>query len=180
MRSRLALILAFALVPACRPPASDDYVARVGLEVREEPRAPIDTPDTQGAGWAPGRNAGRIIYGKPGERPLFALECTASKSGPAIVFTRHAVADPEAQAVLALIGNGHVERLWIDAVRVDGTWLWRGSVPADSAQLEGLTGSGRIEATVPGAGSLILNPSGLPGRLISDCRARAGRRGDRA
>lgn len=176
---RTALLATF-LLTGCNPPASDEYVARVGLQERQAPGAPIDTPDTKGAVWAPGSRADRILYGKPGERPLFVLECRADRGEAEIVYTRNADADPDAQAVLALIGNGHVERLWVDAAREGKRWLWRGSVAADSRQLEGLTGGGRVEATVPGAGSLILNASGLPGRLISECRRRAGPPANRA
>ena len=38
-----------------------------------------------------------------------------------------------------------------------------------------LTGNREVEATVPGAGSVILNPSALPGELVERCRAPANR-----
>ena len=168
-------LFALALLSACKPPATDDYVARVGLDKRDAPGAPIETPDTAGADWAPSREADRIIYGKPGEPALFSLACASERGAARVVFTRHAVADPGAEAVLALIGNGHVKRLWVDATKDGRRWLWRGSLPADSPELEALTGPNRIEATVPGAGSLILNASRAPGELISACRRKATR-----
>ena len=180
MPSRFFACLPLILLAGCKPPASEDYVARVGLETRDAPGEPIDTPDTGGAGWAPSREAGRIIYGKSSQPPLFALQCRNTGGGREIVYTRYALADADAQAVLALIGNGHVSRLWIDATREGKRWLWRGSVPVDSPELEVLTGPNRVEATVPGAGSVILNASGLPGRLISECRRQADPREDRA
>jgi hypothetical protein len=84
-----------------------------------------------------------------------------------------AIADPHAKAILALIGNGHVSRLKIDAAREGNRWLWRGSEPATSPNFEGLTGARQVEATVPGAGSLIFNPSQTPGALIDRCRSLA-------
>lgn len=173
MLSRLLFSLVF-LAAACKPPASEDYVARVGLQEREAPSDPIDSPDTQGALWAPSATERRILYGIPGEAPLMTLECHSGSGEPRIVFIRNAKADPDAEAVLALIGNGHVSRLWIDATRDGRRWLWRGETAAGDPALEVFTGPNRIEATVPGAGSVILNPSGLPGRLINECRAQAG------
>lgn len=171
---RSAALLPLAMLVACNPPAAEDYVARVGVNGRDAPSPPILTPDTTGAGWAPSpADPRRLLYGKPGQRVLFALECGESPAGPIITYTRFAAADPHAKAILALVGNGHVSRLKIDAAR-DGTgWLWRGSEPATSTNFEGLTGGRQVEATVPGAGSLILNPSRLPGDLILRCRALA-------
>lgn len=159
---------------ACNPPATEDYVARVGVAERDAPLPPITSPDTTGAIWAPSpANPQRLLYGKPGQRVLFALECSDGPAGPVLTYTRFAAADAHAKAILALIGNGHVARLNIDASRAGGKWLWRGSEPALSPRFEGLTGGRQVEATVPGAGSLILNPSPLPGELILRCRALA-------
>lgn len=173
---RRAALLPLTLLVACNPPAAEDYVARVGVAGREAPTLPIPSPDTEGAVWAPSAaNARRLVYGKPGQQVLFALECTGNPAAPTLTYTRFAAADPHAKAILALIGNGHVARLSIDATRAGpnapGGWLWQGVQPAESALFEGLTGGRQVEATVPGAGSLILNPSSLPGDLIQLCRA---------
>lgn len=171
---RYAALLPLMLLAACNPPAADDYVARVGVGEREAPSPPILTPDTTGAVWAPSpANPLRLVYGKPGQRVLFALECVQGPREPRLEYTRFAAADPRAKAILALIGNGHVSRLMIDAEQEGGRWLWKGSEPATSPHFEGLTGGRQIEATVPGAGSLILNPSQAPGELIDRCRALA-------
>ena len=62
---------------ACKPPASDEYTERTRIAPRAEaPSEPIASPDTEGAVWAATGNADRLLYGKPGERPFFALECT--------------------------------------------------------------------------------------------------------
>ncbi len=169
---RYAALWPLVLLAACNPPAADDYVARVGVAERAAPLPPILTPDTTGAGWAPSpANPRRLLYGKPGQPVLLALECNGDAANPVLTYTRFAAADPHAKAILALVGNGHVSRLKIDATREGNRWLWRGSEPAESLNFEGLTGGRQVEATVPGAGSLILNPSQLPGELILLCRA---------
>ena len=168
---RLVALLALFLLAACNPPATDRYVARIGMGERDAPSAPIASPDTIGAEWAVSpAYPDRLLYGKPGQRPLFALECVNARGGPLLTYTRFAPADAYAKAVLALIGNGHISRLKVDAARVGRAWLWRGSAPAASPDFESLTGGRSVEATIPGAGSLILNASALPGELIRRCR----------
>ncbi len=170
MPCRSGILPLILLLAACKPPASDEYVERTRLpERRDKPAAPIASPDTTGAIWAPASDS-RLLYGKPGERPLFAIECEMTKQPSAMVYTRFAAADPHAKAVLALIGNGHVKRLKIDAVRVGEVWLWRGDLAAIDPAWDVLTGAREVEATVPGAGSLKLNPSPLPGQLVERCR----------
>lgn len=171
---RAAALLPLVLLTACNPPAAEDYVARIGVAGRDAPSPPIASPDIEGALWAlSAASSDRLVYGKPGQRVLFALACSKDDAGPVLTYTRFAAADPHAKAILALIGNGHVARLKIDAVRSGSGWLWQGSEPATSPSFEGLTGGRQVEATVPGAGSLILNPSPLPGELVQRCRALA-------
>ncbi len=158
------------LLAACKPPASDEYLGRNAVsDERQAAAEPVDSPDTEGATWAPSEGSGRLLYGQPGEPPLFSLACEEGT----LVYTRYERADANAKAVLALIGNGHVERLWIDAERQGpegkGAWLWRGRISADDPKLEVLTGLRQVEATVPGAGSVKLNPSRLPGEFIARC-----------
>ena len=83
-----------------------------------------------------------------------------------------AIADHVKAAILALIGNSHVTRLFVNAVETGDAWTWRGAVAADEPGLDALTGGRSVEATVPGAGSVILNASPLPGELIDRCRER--------
>ena len=167
---RCSALLTLIILSACKPPASEEYHGRGEqlTEGRTRPAEPMVSPDTEGAVWALGQS-GRLLYGKPGEAPLMALGCEDGT----LVYTRFARADANAKAVLALIGNGHVERLWIDAEQ-DGAeenspWLWRGRLPADDPRLEVLTGRNRVEATIPGAGSLVLNASQRPGEFITRC-----------
>ncbi len=171
-RASVFTLLPFVALAACQPPASDEYVERSRIaQSGEGASQPITSPDTTGAIWAPGGKDTRLLYGKPGERPLFAIECVDDAAGPRIAYTRFAAADPHAKALLALIGNGHVARFKIDAVQVNDAWLWQGSVEADIQGLDALTGTRDVEATVPGAGSIILNASALPGELVENCRA---------
>lgn len=173
MRRAIALST-FLLAAACKPPASDEYVERSRIAGDATgPSEPIDSPDTEGAIWAPAGKPQRLLYGKPGERPMMALECETAQGIPLVSYTRFVAADAHAKAILALIGNGHVSRLKIDAAEHNGTWLWKGAVTAEDAALDVLTGAREVEATVPGAGSVILNPSTLPGELIENCRALA-------
>ena len=171
MRRVLAL-LPLVAVAACKPPASDDYIERTRIGAPAEgPSEPIDSPDTQDAIWAPATENTRLLYGVPGERPLFAVECLSEGGEPMLGYTRFARADAHAKAVLALIGNGHVARLKIDAAQVGDVWRWEGAIEAADERLDVLTGNREVEATVPGAGSVILNPSSLPGELVERCRA---------
>ncbi|MBX7457902.1 hypothetical protein K3152_06560 [Qipengyuania sp. 1NDH17] len=162
---RISVLSSILLLAACKPPASDEYLARMEVsDERTRPSEPVDSPDTEGAAWALGQS-GRLLYGKPGEEPLLSLACEDGT----LAFTRYERADANSKAVLALIGNGHVERLWIDAEQEGEAWLWRGRLPADDPRLEVLTGRNRVEATVPGAGSLVLNASQRPGEFITRC-----------
>lgn len=165
----LAAIPVIALV-SCKPPAADDYVARVGLEAKSGPSTPLLSPNTESAQWVASREPGRIIYGNPGEAPLLALACVEGVGGAQIAFERIVDADPDAKAILALIGNSHVTRLFVDAEKTGNLWRWRGATRADDPALEVLTGPRQVEATVPGAGSVTLNPSSLPRELINRCR----------
>ncbi|MEO1967237.1 MAG: hypothetical protein ABGW87_00810 [Sphingomonadaceae bacterium] len=171
---RKAALLVLLPLAGCKPPAADNYVERVGISQRQAPSPPIASPDSKGAIWVPSpKRVERLLYGKPGQPPLMALECNGKGASAAITYTRFAAADRDAQAILALIGNGHVSRLKIDATREGDAWLWHGSVNPHDEALEALTGSHRVEATVPGAGSVILNASPLPGELIRLCRAQS-------
>lgn len=166
----LTVLTPLLLATACKPPATDAMAERQRANEGTMPSPPMDSPDTTDAFWAESEDGERLLYGTSGERALFSLACVNGKNFKFIEYIRIAPADENAKAVLSLIGNSHVERLQIDAYeRADG-WVWRGMVRADSTDLEPLTGVGEVEATVPGAGSLILNPSRAPGMFIAQCR----------
>lgn len=170
MRGAIFLALVLAAV-ACKPPPTDaDMAGGQGADA-QGPSAPLDSPDSEGALWADSRAAGRILYGKPGEPPLLALACDTSGNAPAIRITRFAPADRGAAAFAALIGNGHVARIPMDATEIDGASVWFAQLGAAHPDLDVLTGRREVAMTVPGAGRLVLNPSTRPGELIEACRA---------
>ena len=165
-------ILALAALAACRPPASDGYVERIALDdARAGPQVLMTSPETDGAIWAPSAGGRRIVFGQPGRPPLLAIEC--AQGGAMLVVTRYAPADPGAKGMMALIGNGHVERLKVDALALGGNrgWLWQGRFDPADTRLDALTGGRQFELTIPGAGTLKLSPSSLPRDLIDRCRA---------
>lgn len=156
---------------ACKPPASDDMADRGAVQdARAMPSAPIASPDVTGAVWAQTATPDKILYGKPGQPALVALACnTAVKK---IELTRYAIADAETSALMPLIGNGHIARLPVEAEWNGTVWLWQGSYAPGLPDLDVLTGPREVELTIPGAGTVLLNPSQRPGLLIDQCRAR--------
>jgi len=172
IHSRTTAIFAVILgLAACKPPPSDEVMDRsLPQEVPAGPAQPIDSPDSEGAIWSPSRIEDRLIYGQPGQVPMLALSCDQSDVEPYMQITRYAPADEGAGAFLALVGNGHVARIPVDAVDYRDGFVWQGRIAASQPNVEVLTGTRRITATLPGAGMITLNPSTLPGVLIENCR----------
>lgn len=168
--------LAVLALPACKPPPTDAEAARAAeLPVATGPSAPLDSPDTTGAVWAEsGTQSGvplRLVYGVPGQPVLLAIECRAAATPQAsITITRHASADKGAGALLALIGNGAIGRIAVDATPVGGKLMWQGERAAIDRAWEPLAGPREMTVTVPGAGLVRLNPSPLPLALVEGCR----------
>ncbi len=134
---------------------------------------PIASPDTSEAIWAPTDDtAQRLVFGVPGTPPLFALACIDEGQGPAIRLTRFNEAQDGAQALIAVIGNGHIGRWKVDATSLGMRRVWQGDIAADNPNLAAFAGPRKIEATVPGGGSLILHASPLLPTLIENCAAR--------
>ena len=180
-RSRVAL-LCCALLAACSPPATDQYAAR-DREVAQTDTVlpPIASPDTTNAVWAPTQGDAeapeRVVFGEPGTPPLFALACSENEDGPVIRLTRFNTVEDGAQALIAVIGNGHIARWKVDATPRGSRNVWEGDVPLEDEDLEMFAGPRRIEATVPGGGSLELPADPLPARLIARCIANAEAQG---
>lgn len=175
MDRRFATFIAVIAVPAmlagCRPPAADRYVERVDLDKGQGPAHVLtSSPDVTGAIWAESHTPHRIVYGLPGKAPLMALACAGEGSARTLEITRFAAADRNAKAMMALVGNGHVERMPIDAKDNGRGWLWQGRYPADLPALDAFTGTRKLELTIPGAGTLAIHPSTQPGELIEMCR----------
>ena len=182
-RSRILPLLTVAtFLFACQPPAADGY------EGREDPpedvrhaSEPIDSPDAEDAVWAPSSKPLRLLYGIPGQQPFAAIACelpeAKSSEPPRIRFTRFVRADEGAQALMAIIGNGHRERFPVAAIDNGRAFLWEGTAPLASEKLDVLTGVRDAELTIPGAGTLVLNASEAPRDLIETCRRAAGQIG---
>jgi hypothetical protein len=163
--------LVFVALAACRPPASDRYVQRIELGGdTDRPRVEAVSPDVEGAIWASSGGPDRIVFGQPGKPPYLALACTGAGPNRAVEVTRFAETDPHAKGMMALIGNGHVERLKIDAKWNGRGWLWQGRYRPADTRLDALTGVRKLELTIPGAGTLKLEGDPRPGELIELCR----------
>ena len=155
---------------ACKPPPTDADMRRDIPSVAPTFASdPIASPPSEGALWAESRAPGRIIYGQPGEQVQVALAC----NDETIEVTRFADADEGAEALLAMVGNGHIGRLEVAAVELASGRFWQGSAPATSDVWEPLTGARQLTLTVPGAGMVTINPSVLPLMLVSMCRGEA-------
>ncbi|QIQ85548.1 hypothetical protein [Erythrobacter sp.] len=177
MRRALALLVAGALatgLAACKPPPTDETLTREAPVA--EPvfaSAPLPSPEAEGAVWAKSAKAAdRIVYGIPGEPALIALAC--DRAAGTLTITRFAPADEGAEAMLALIGNGHVGRLPVDATEAGKLRVWQGTHDAASEEWEPLAGPRKLTATLPGAGMVELAPSPLPMELVETCRAVSG------
>lgn len=171
---RLFWLAPLIFAGGCQPPAAEGYLEqKEGNGASGQVAVALSSPDVEGAVWAEVDGEDRLLYGQPGKPPMFAIACLTDGNVPTLRLTRFAPADPGAKAFMALVGNGHVARLKVDATRSGKGWLWQGQTPLANERLGALTGARALEATVPGAGTLKLNASQLPGRLIERCRAAA-------
>ncbi len=168
---RFAALASLGLLAACNPPVPDDYVERVELlDPNTGGTQPLASPDTENAIWGVGTGEMRLLYGDPGRPPFFGLSCEGiGTDTPHIRIVRYAPADADAKALFALVGNGTVARLKMDSTWTGKGWRWEGTVEAADPALDVLTGRRSVEATLPGAGSLILKPSLAPRDLIENC-----------
>ena len=158
-------------LPACKPPPTDAAMARAAnVPAGAAPSEPIASPPVEGAIWAQSTTAGRLVYGIPGQPVLVSLQCLGAGTPEArLRITRHAPADRDAQALLAVIGNRYIGRFPVDATKIGARQLWQGEAPAMAQGWNALIGPLEVTVTVPGAGLVRLNPSPLPGRLVEDC-----------
>lgn len=163
MRIRISIALLALTLTAC---SSGDAEQRVAFDEKPEfASAPMESPETQGALWQTDDNDASIGFGIPTRPPLFTVACV----GGSIFLTRHASADPKASALMPLIGNGQIERVEVDAVKSGDGYVWQGVFLADDERLAVFNGSGSIEATVPGAGTIDLAPDDRVAGLIASC-----------
>ena len=174
-----AILLCSLALTACQPPAADRYEGRSDPpDTATYASEPIDSPNAENAVWAPSTTPLRLLYGVPGQQPLAAVACEMgdgeagedSDAEPQVRVTRFARADEGAQALMAIIGNGHKERFPVEATDNGRAFLWEGTIPLGSDKLDVLTGRRGVELTIPGAGTLALNASDAPRDLIETCR----------
>lgn len=170
----LTLVLAACTQSQSREVVGNDaagagYPARLPLSGQA---LPLESAPAQpeGGTW---QLAGQTLrFAVPGQADLFSMACTHAPDGTAqMQFTRMTRAEEGAKALFALIGNGRIARLPLDATRGGEAGEWQGALPAQDPRLDVLRGGNRIEATLPGGGTLMLPASGEPGRLLAACRA---------
>ncbi|HSJ77321.1 MAG TPA: hypothetical protein VK913_01180 [Erythrobacter sp.] len=161
------------VLTGCKPPPTDAAVARAMLTPSAAgPSTPLPSPDIKGAVWATAAQPLRLVYGVPGQPVLLALECRgAGTSEASLTITRHAPADSGAGALLALIGNGAIGRIEVDATTSGERVLWQGERPAGDKAWEPLAGPREVTVTVPGAGLVRINPGTLAWELLTECRS---------
>ena len=128
-------------------------------------------PDSAGARWLVSGDGKGIDFSKAGDKPLLTLRCVlAAGVKPQLALIRHAQSAPRAKALFAVLGNGITSRLKLDAKLAREGWRWEGLYPADAPELDAFTGQRDIEATLPGAGTLLIQGSALPREFIAWCR----------
>jgi len=131
------------------------------------------SPDSTGAVWTIWKNGLGIGFGKDPAEPYLSLACALTSDGrPArLTIIRHARSEPGAKALFAVLGNGVAARFKANAVLAEGEgWYWEAALPAGAGEFEVFTGPRDIEATLPGAGTILLPPSNLPREFVSWCR----------
>lgn len=147
-------VLATLILVSCSrapqaPQAAPDQpldAVRVALPSPGPERAP--RPEEQKPAWSGNATSATLAY--PDER-LLTVACEAGR----LVVTRHAPTDKGASALFALIGNGTILRLPVEAVTVPGTkWPeWRGNIAAGDEKVKVFLGQ-KLDATLPGAGKI--------------------------
>lgn len=171
------ILAILAALSACGQAAGQNAIARIDLDQMPESQIlPVPSPDTKDATWEKLAAGDGVRFGKPGLPPLVSITCDkADSAAPQMRVVRYTPADPGAQALFALIGNGLVSRLKVDAVRDGKNWRWEGRFASDDPKLDVLAGMGAVEATLPGAGTIELAASALPRDVLNQCRQAAPR-----
>ncbi|MEM7702221.1 MAG: hypothetical protein AAF251_09830 [Pseudomonadota bacterium] len=170
----VALAISFGALSACKPPPTDADMNRDLPEAAPTYASePLPSPETEGAFWAVSPNdPNRLIYGVPGSPALLALTCLSESAIPRLRITRMSPADEDAGALLAMVGNGHIGRVEVDAVEVNGRFVWQGEKLAADEKWEPLAGPRSYTVTVPGAGMVTVNEGEVAMAFLEECRSR--------
>ena len=164
--NRRVALLALLLLAACH---RHEAVQRIALsDAANRPEPPIASPDTKGAEWTASADGSLVSFGRPGQKPYLTLECRPGNP-PAVRIIRYVVSRPGESALFPVLGAGPNARFKLEAAKVGDEWAWAGDVPVSDPQLD-VFHSGRLEATLPGGGSLIIPASTVPGEFVSKCR----------
>lgn len=171
----LTLVTAFPLtvvLTACHGEQAPVEAQRISLDqVPSRGEQPLPSPDTDGASWTVSPTGQSIDFGKPGGKPFVSLACSVKAGQPRITVIRHVPGRPGEKALFPVIGNRIISRFEVDAALADNEWRWQGNLPADDPLLEVFEGPGRLEATLPGGGTVKIAGSGVPGQFLTWCRA---------
>jgi hypothetical protein len=168
---RAPVLVSLLLLAACNRPEAPVDGQRISLDdARGSIDQPLPSPDTVNASWKVATNGQSIDFGNPDELPYLTLSCHLTDKPPTIHIIRHVTTRPGEKALFPVIGNGMVSRFKVDATLVNGEWRWEGVVPAEDGSLEVFTGRRELEATLPGAGTLIIDGSAIPGEFVDWCR----------
>lgn len=159
------------LIAACSQQQPEAQPVRFSFdEARHAAAIVAASPDTADAVWTVSADGQSIAFGKAGEKPLMSLDCRLQEQPAMLAVIRHAPAQPGLKAMFPVIGNGKISRFKADAVLNAGEWRWEGALPATDPLNDVFTGAGKLEATLPGAGSLQIGPSRIPAEFVDWCR----------
>lgn len=170
---RASPLLTLLLLTGCSRGEDSETPEQAKRLVLPSQPAPLREPPKQPEGtlWTSLGN-GAAAFGMPGQSPLLIVACERRGSLDAVIrFTRHTRADEGAKALFAIEGNGHVARVKLDVVKAGDPGEWQGTVSAFDERIEALRGSYGVAATLPGGGTLRWGGSGIPGAVLTDCRA---------
>ncbi|MEO6153063.1 MAG: hypothetical protein ABIT09_11235 [Croceibacterium sp.] len=163
MTPRIAPLIGLLLVGCQRV---DTPMQRIELaRAKAGPEQPVSAPDTTNAAWTGSADGRAIVFALLGEKPLLTLECRLDR----LRIIRHVFSRPGESALFPVLGGPNA-RFVLQAANVGGEARWQGDVPLGDTQLE-VFHSGRLEATLPGGGSLLIAASPMPGEFIDRCRA---------
>jgi len=170
---RFALALALAPLLAACGRQQPQPQARFSEDQSATEFALNPKPDSSEAAWTVAADGKGIDFGKPTTAPLLSLTCQIGNgnASPQLTVIRHARSEPGAKALFAVLGNGIISRLKVDAALDDKEgWRWEGRYPASAPELDVFTGQRDIDATLPGGGELHVTGSGLPREFVDWCR----------
>lgn len=144
----IALLAACQRAPETPQAAPDQPLDAVRVALPSPGPEPAPRPEGEKPAWSGTSASATLAY--PDER-LLTVACEAGR----LVVTRHAPTDKGASALFALIGNGTILRLPVEAVAAPGAkWPeWRGNIAAGDEKVKVFLGQ-KLDATLPGAGKI--------------------------